>query len=198
MVDMSWYIKLDNGMYKATSLYRSHHVNWISLSWFRTSGRLMENYIHSSMVFSMKLWYRCCRNLRLLVTGWLGYIPIHPASLNGWATPASQARIAHLEVRIHMGVSWNRGTPSSHPFWIGVFPSKAPSHWGTPIFRKPSRWWYLCATSTAPSRRPRPYIGDVSPLEKKRGLSAWWLLKRLIPTIESLDIVGIISGILIE
>ena len=36
-----------------------------------------------------------------------------------------------------MVVSWNRGTPSSHPFLDGIFPYEPTSYWGPPWLWKP-------------------------------------------------------------
>ena len=39
--------------------------------------------------------------------------------------------------RLYMGVSINGGTPSYHPFSIGIFPCKPFSYWGTLILGNP-------------------------------------------------------------
>ena len=45
------------------------------------------------------------------------------------------------EYETHMGVSWNRGTPSYHPFSIGIFPYKPSSYWGTPMTMETPTWF---------------------------------------------------------
>ena len=47
----------------------------------------------------------------------------------------------------NMGVSINGGTPSYHPFWIGVFPYKPPS-WGYPHLRNPPMDFSFKKTTT--------------------------------------------------
>ena len=55
----------------------------------------------------------------------------------GWATSLKQYE-SKLGFCQYLEVSWNRGTPSHHPFLDGISPYKPSSYGGTRPFRKPA------------------------------------------------------------
>ena len=67
-----------------------------------------------------------------------GNPPFEESQHGFWWSPMTQHNFQDGWLCAHIvEVSWNRGTPSHHPFLDGIFPHKNHPVWGTPIYGKP-------------------------------------------------------------